>query len=401
MILLWEAIGSISAIGSIANDIRSIIESSQEAAIINEIKSLGSGIDFSCLPQDLEQCSEKVDKYIAQKKGTIIRNRIFTDDERAIFIEDFFSHNVDLRCYQDNIKPVLNGFLDRIEVLLMKLMSYPDQLIYSKCQSIDGKVDEILSMLEKISPVIERFDDEAIESNKKAWINEYLSDNSVEIILEESKTLRDIFQDIQTILPKECWILTQRLLGEIMLNAQKHGSANGFWLLISDNQISLEDDGNKFNTLALGEIRPSGGGSYTFQQFHNTFQEVNINYSYHNGHNITSFMFPCNTFIVNGLCKIIINGDLVSRSCFNLKYNTRVAKYYYIDFTNFDISTFYWLVSGIIQLVEFCMFSSSIVFWFVPKDSAEWDWFVDDAKNIMSGINKWTNAEEIIRIIRV
>ena len=164
-----------------------------------------------------------------------------------------------------------------------------------------------------------------------------LIDNFFEIQFYQQDEFINIYSDVETSLSRECCLITQQLLMELLFNAVQHGNANQFCLLIDKNQIAITDNGTRFNThdLANNSSRLSGGNR-TLLRYLQLFPEVKISYTSEDHKNCTTLSFGEPVFNVNGLCEIEIPDRYLLRmreQNFHIRYPTSRAKYYYADFS--------------------------------------------------------------------
>lgn len=219
------------------------------------------------------------------------------------------------------------------------------------------------------------------------WMQKNLIDNFFEIQFYHHNEFINIYSDIETSLSRECCLLTQQLLMELLFNAVQHGKAKQFSLLIEKNQISITDNGSRFNTHNLANnCSRLSGGNRTFLRYTQSFPDVKILYTYKDQKNCTTLSFDEPVFNVNDLCEIEIPDSYLSLRCeqnFHIRYPTSRAKYYYADFAK--KGRFFWTISGVIgmlkNLISFCTSLDSEVFLHIPVGNeafSDEDYFAEE-----------------------
>lgn len=207
------------------------------------------------------------------------------------------------------------------------------------------------------------------------WMQENISDNTFEIQTAQQNQLLDVLSEIETNLSKECNLLTQQLIMEILVNAFEHGKAVSCSLLIERSRISVTDNGQRFDTTTLlSDSNGSSGGTRTLLHFKTLFPEVDIKYQYIRKMNQTTIDFGEHVYNVNGLCEIIIPKDALVKYNIDIhvRYPNGKAKYYYLDFATADLG--FWTISGAFGLLEkltsFCSKRDAEVFLHFPAHSS-------------------------------
>jgi anti-sigma regulatory factor (Ser/Thr protein kinase) len=206
------------------------------------------------------------------------------------------------------------------------------------------------------------------------WMQENMSDNTFEIQTAQQNQLIEVLSQIETNLSKECNLLTQQLIMEVLINAFEHGKAVSCSLLIERTRITVTDNGQKFDTTTLLSIsNGSSGGTRTLLHFKSLFPEVDIKYQYTRKRNQMTIDFGDQVYNVNGLCEIIIPNDVLMKYDIGIhvRYPNGKAKYYYLDFATADLS--FWTISGAYgllgKLTSFCSELSTEVYIHFPAHS--------------------------------
>lgn len=207
------------------------------------------------------------------------------------------------------------------------------------------------------------------------WMQENMSDNAFEIQTAQHNQLIDVLSEIETNLSKECNLLTQQLIMEILVNAFEHGKAVSCSLLIERTRITVTDNGHRFDTTSLlSDSNGSSGGTRTLLHFKNNYPEVDIKYQYKRKTNKMVIDFGEPVFNVNGLCKIVIQKDVLMKYDIDIhvRFPNGKAKYYYLDFATADLG--FWTISGacglLRKLTSFCTSLDAEVFMHFPAHSS-------------------------------
>lgn len=147
--MFWEAIGRTSSVATLVDVLRAIVQDISDRYRVQELERLYSEIDFSSLPADLYHCQNYIDRYIEQKKGTLINEKLFTVDEKNSFYSNFFEKNSNMRPYKSYIEPILVKYLDCLENLLSNKMSAGEKLIYNRLSHTGRMLEAISSRLDE------------------------------------------------------------------------------------------------------------------------------------------------------------------------------------------------------------------------------------------------------------
>lgn len=149
--MLWELISNTGSLISLESEIRSRIDWIRQTQYANQQASLSSGIDFSILPEEFDKAAMELELYIHNIKEKIAPNSLFTIEQKNEFVERFFNKNIDLRPYQGEIKGIIIRFLERYENLLLKRISYGEQLVFHHLLDNSQKIEEIIDRIKAIT----------------------------------------------------------------------------------------------------------------------------------------------------------------------------------------------------------------------------------------------------------
>ena len=240
-----------------------------------------------------------------------------------------------------------------------------------------------------------------------AWTQAHMVNNSISIPFIETN-FDQLVSDIQTSLSDECWISTQDLITELSLNAFQHGNAKQIVLNIMENELQISDDGTIFDINELKKPKEIlRGGNWTLIQYINDYPEINIVYNVYDGKNTTTIQFPDKVFNVNGLCEITLPRTWTYNiSEIQIRYPNAIARYYYVNFSDYKVARSYMCMSGALQFLsaikEFCISRNAEVFMYIPTGDAAWDNLYRKINQIFEfeQIHKYEEESNRIHIIR-
>ena len=234
-----------------------------------------------------------------------------------------------------------------------------------------------------------------------AWMQKYMADNFIETAYKNIE-FDNLLSNVKTELPDKCWIQTQDLITELALNAFSHGKATQVILTIKENEIMIRDDGSHFDTKKL--IHTSNklsGGNWTIKRYIENYSDIDISYGITDGKNETKINFNNKVFSVNDLCEICLPKSMILKTDdIKLKYPNIKAKYYYIDFTDFDAGRSFSCMSGVITFMgilnEFCKEQDSEIFIYLPDQIPMWD-DVQEKIDAFTDYYQYSNRIYIVR----
>ena len=233
------------------------------------------------------------------------------------------------------------------------------------------------------------------------WMKKHMTDNSISVTFEKID-FEQLFADIKTLLSSECWMQTQDLILELSMNAFQHGNAKQVTLKITKNKLQILDDGELFDiNLLSNSNKELSGGNWTIARYTNTYPEINVSYKVVSEQNEITIQFPEEVFDVNCLCEINLPKRMIYRvKDIKLRYPNGKAKYYYIDFSNFEAERSFLCMSGACELIskldEFCAHRNTDVFMYLPSDNMVWDDFYEKI-NVCFKYSQLTDRIHIIR----
>lgn len=149
--MLWELIANTSTLATLEAEIRTAINWFKQTHHAHEQDSLSSGLDLSILPEEYDKAAMELESYIHSIKKEVTPSFLFTSEQKDKFVESFFSKNTDLRPYKKEIRDILIRFLERYENLLLKRISYGEQLIFHRIIDNNQMLIEIRNRLKIIT----------------------------------------------------------------------------------------------------------------------------------------------------------------------------------------------------------------------------------------------------------
>lgn len=224
--------------------------------------------------------------------------------------------------------------------------------------------------------------DRSNEFIEPKWMKKYMVDNHISLVFEKID-FNQLFADIKTKLSYECWMQTQDLILELSLNAVQHGKAKHITLRITENKLQILDDGALFDIKQLiNSDKKLSGGNWTITRYTNNYPEINLSCKVINEQNEITIEFPEKVFDVNCLCEINLPRTMIHRvKDIKLRYPNGKARYYYIDFNDFNAERSFLCMSGACELIskldEFCTSRNTDVFMYLPRDNMIWDDFYE------------------------
>lgn len=184
-IIEWA--GKISVFVTLEAEIRQCVHSVSNYRSTQEFKNLYADVDFSTLDEEWAIYADKADRYIAKRKAQITGQNLFSDAERIEFVESFFEKNMDVLPYRDYVEPILKNFINRLEKLLLKVVSPGDAVIIQK-------LDRHQSALEKVSKQIDALTSTEPKSNEDQTIFSQKNSTAIESNSGISNNTEKIFQ---------------------------------------------------------------------------------------------------------------------------------------------------------------------------------------------------------------
>lgn len=225
-IIEWA--GKISAFVTLEAEIRQCVHSVSNYRSTQEFKNLYADVDFSTLDEEWAIYADKADRYIAKRKAQITGQNLFSDAERIEFVESFFEKNMDVLPYRDYVEPILKNFINRLEKLLLKVVSPGDAVIIQK-------LDRHQSALEKVSEQIDALTSTEPKSNENQTIfsqknstaidsNSGISNNTEKIF--QQKYLKRLFFEEESAPIYLCDVYVEPKLIEKDFNKKRRTKAN-------------------------------------------------------------------------------------------------------------------------------------------------------------------------------
>ncbi len=233
------------------------------------------------------------------------------------------------------------------------------------------------------------------------WMKRHMADNHISLAFEEID-FNQLFADIKTMLSYECWMQTQDLILELSLNAFQHGNAKHITLRITENKLQILDDGVLFDIKQLINLdKKLSGGNWTITRYIKSYPEVNISYNVAGEQNEITIEFPEKVFDVNCLCEINLLGVTFYKiTDIQLRYPNGKARYYYIDFSNYNVERYFLCMSGACQFIskldDFCTSRNSDIFMYLPSNNMVWDDFYEKINEYFEYV-QCSNRIHIIR----
>lgn len=243
------------------------------------------------------------------EENIVMRSFLETINE----IGDFNCSNITKKMIYDTIGLDIDNYdlEEWIKIFIIKCSNPKYQWVYNKLSLSFIKIPE--------------------SSKQREWMYKYMKDNFCKIQCNMVDELPPIFEDISTKLSPACWYDTRVLIWEILFNAQEHGKARECMLYISENSITVLDDGIQFDPTTIEESFFQQGGSLAIKKFMHDYPEVSLKNKYFGNHNQFTIDFGNSVFDVNGMSEIVVPCLCYSHGQFQLKHPKGRFKYYYID----------------------------------------------------------------------
>lgn len=151
---LSEILGTVGSLASIEAEIRGIIEIYTGQQAEDKLKKLCATADFSHMPDELADCMDKVEVYLGHRKSEIIGDQLFSQEEKDLFVSDFFASHIDFQVYRKNIEPIILNYVNCLENLLLQQMSPGEKAIYGLEQRVAKKIEKIEAVSTKLDMAI-------------------------------------------------------------------------------------------------------------------------------------------------------------------------------------------------------------------------------------------------------
>lgn len=147
---MLEILGAVGSLASIEAEIRGIIGVCTGQPAENELKKLCATADFSHMPDELADCMDKVEVYLGHRKSEIIGDRLFSQEEKDLFVSDFFASRIDFQVYRKSIEPIILNYVDSLENLLLQQMSIGENVIHRAVQSAVKELKVVSTKLDAV-----------------------------------------------------------------------------------------------------------------------------------------------------------------------------------------------------------------------------------------------------------
>lgn len=149
--VFWNLISDSSAVVTLVSKLEEIVRVKSAKQIIHKLECLCADVNFATLPDDLSYFMDKANSYIAHEKTEIIGQELFSQDEKNNFKEKFYLKHSDMLPYKSNIDPILEKFLEQLEILLLQKMTIGEQALYKKTEKISENVTLLSNAVQRYS----------------------------------------------------------------------------------------------------------------------------------------------------------------------------------------------------------------------------------------------------------
>ena len=109
---------------------------------IKENKFSPPSIDFSNIPDDLEYCADKVDRYLTSKYHSVVASSVITDEERSAVKKEFYKRNQNLLSMRNDTDRYIDSYLDQLNELLYRRMSFGEKFIKKQIEGLEGHISD-------------------------------------------------------------------------------------------------------------------------------------------------------------------------------------------------------------------------------------------------------------------
>ena len=148
---LWSLISKASSIATLIDFLLNKYEAYKENLSPKKEKALmDSIIDYSVIAQDIHSVADKVDIYISHHYGLLSGSYVISDDERNTFYNTFFNKYPSLIYRKSDIIPFLREYLDRLELVLQKELSFSDRVLLNSQIESNNLLKHILRLVNQI-----------------------------------------------------------------------------------------------------------------------------------------------------------------------------------------------------------------------------------------------------------
>lgn len=116
-----------------------------------KLESLRGTVDFSSLSEELAPIADRAERYLAEKKSDVLGNSLFSSEEKAEFIEDFFKMYSDTLAYRSDVEKILLDYVDQLESCLLQQMSIGERVLHSDNRRVEENTKQLLQKVETLA----------------------------------------------------------------------------------------------------------------------------------------------------------------------------------------------------------------------------------------------------------
>ncbi|MEY8388169.1 hypothetical protein AALC17_12880 [Oscillospiraceae bacterium 38-13] len=148
---ILEIAGHLGSFVTLVSGIRDAVQAGFKFYKPHKLKKLCGTVDFSSLSEELAPIADQVERYLAGKKSDILGDSLFSSEEKAEFIEEFFIVHSDTLPYRSDVEPILLDYITRLESCLLQQMSVGEKVIHGGNQRIEENTKQILAKIDALA----------------------------------------------------------------------------------------------------------------------------------------------------------------------------------------------------------------------------------------------------------
>lgn len=149
---ILEIAGHLGSFVTLVSGIRDAIQAGFKFYKSHKLKKLCGTVDFSLLSEELAPIADQVERYLAGKKSDVFEDSLFSSEEKAEFIEEFFKAHSDTLPYRSDVEPILLDYITRLESCLLQQMSVGEKVIHNDNRRIEENTKQILKKIDARAP---------------------------------------------------------------------------------------------------------------------------------------------------------------------------------------------------------------------------------------------------------
>lgn len=140
---ILEILGHLGSFVTLVSGIRDAVQAGFKFYKPHKLKKLCGTVDFSSLSEELAPIADQVERYLAGKKTDVLGDFLFSSEEKAEFIEDFFKENSDTLPYRNDVEKILFDYIAQLESCLLQQMSIGERVLHSDNRRILQKIEAL------------------------------------------------------------------------------------------------------------------------------------------------------------------------------------------------------------------------------------------------------------------